>query len=91
MRSASSLTNLIWETGKLPNSFQQSTVIPILKPDKDAEDAASYRPIALTSSLSKLIECLIVNQLTHCLERDGVLSAVQSAFQSNRSTMDPLM
>ena len=54
--------------------------LSLLKLDKDAEDAASYRPIALTSSLSKLIEHLIVNQLTPHLECDGVLSAVQSAF-----------
>jgi len=85
------LINLIWKTGEMPSPFLKAIVVPILKPDKDPTDPASYRPIALTSSLSKLIERLVVNRLTYRLENNKILSYVQSAFRSNRSTTDTLM
>ena len=85
------LANLIWETGAMLSSFLHAIIVPILKPDKPADEAKSYRPIALTSCLSKIIERLVVNRLVHHLESTNTLSAVQSGFRSNRSTTDPLM
>jgi hypothetical protein len=59
------LANLIWLTGEMPSSFLCSVIIPILKPDKPPEETRSYRPVALTSCLSKLIEHLVVHRLTY--------------------------
>jgi hypothetical protein len=38
---------------------------------------------------SKLIERLVVTRLTYRLEQNGILSAVQSAYQLGRATTDP--
>ena len=43
--------NDIWETGKFPESWELSTVIPVPKPGKDHTEPTNYRPIALTSCL----------------------------------------
>ncbi|GFX51202.1 reverse transcriptase domain-containing protein [Trichonephila clavipes] len=48
--------NLSWATGKLPKIWKLSTVIPILKPNKNASECKNYRPISLTSTLCKLME-----------------------------------
>ena len=85
------LANLIWETGAMPSSFLHAIIVPVLKPDKPADEAKSYRPIALTSCLAKIVERLVVNRLVYHLESTNTLSAVQSGFRSNRSTTDPLM
>ena len=61
---------MAWQTGEIPSSFTRSIVIPILKPNKPAKELKSYRPIALTSCLSKLIEKLVVTRLSYRLEHD---------------------
>ena len=83
--------NLIWTTGAMPRSFLPSYIVPVLKPGKAATEPKSYRPIALTSCLSKLVERLVINRLTPELERRGVILNWQSGFRTNRSSMDPLM
>jgi hypothetical protein len=86
------LSNLIWTTGEIPNSFTRSLICPIFKQGKKpSEECSSYRPIALTSCLSKLIERLVVTLLTYHLEHDGILSHLQSAYQRGWSTLNPLM
>ena len=74
------LANLIWETGAVPSSFLHAIIVPVLKPKKPADEAKSYRPIALTSCLAKLVERLVVNRLVHHLESTNMLLAVQSVF-----------
>ncbi|GFS52155.1 reverse transcriptase domain-containing protein [Trichonephila clavipes] len=44
--------NLSCATGKLPKIWKLPTVIPILKPNKNASECKNYRPISLTSSAS---------------------------------------
>ena len=41
--------NDIWETGNVPKSWKEATIIPIPKPGKDNTNPNNYRPIALTS------------------------------------------
>jgi hypothetical protein len=38
-----------------------------------------------------VVERMVVNHLTYQLEEDHTISHLQSAFQSSRSTVDPLM
>lgn len=49
------LLNKIWQTGRLQRARKEATVVPLLKEEKESRLVASYRPIALTSCLSKLI------------------------------------
>ena len=49
---------------------------------------SSYRPIALTSTISKLLERLIVNRLSWWLEAKSLLSPWQAGFRKRRCTTD---
>ena len=83
--------NRVWETSVLPESWKVSTIVPILKPGKEAGVAASYRPIALTSCLCKLFEKMVNTRFVWLLETKGLISDNQFGFRKNRSTLDPLM
>ena len=85
------LYNKIWEQGKLPLCWKHSVVIPIGKPGKDRTEVKSYRPIALTSNLCKLMERMIVRRLMYEGEKKGLFSNHQSGFRSGRTTMDPVV
>ena len=50
------ILNDIWTKGDFPHQWRAATVIPIPKPNKDHADPNSYRPIALTSCLCKILE-----------------------------------
>jgi len=54
--------------GTNPRYMENVIIVPIKKPDKDPTDPASYRPIALTSHLGKVMETMVNNRLVHYLE-----------------------
>jgi len=56
-------------SGSFPSSWNQVVVLPIPKVDKDRMDPNSYRPIALTSCLYKVVERMINNRLVWYLEK----------------------
>ena len=85
------LFNLVWETGKIPNAWKQSVIVPILKPGKEASDPSSYRPIALTSQLGKTMERMVTERLNYFLESNNLLSPFQSGFRKGRNTSDSLL
>lgn len=85
------LYNKIWEEGKLPKSWKHSIIVPIVKPGKDRSEATSYRPIALTSNMCKIMERLIVNRLTYEIESKGLFTPYQSGFRKGRTTMDSIL
>ena len=85
------IINKIWETGVLPKTWKVSIIIPAKKPNKDAHQATSYRPIALTSCVCKLMEKMINTRLVWHLENKELLSPFQYGFRKNRCTLDPLL
>ena len=85
------IINKIWETGILPRSWKIAIVIPVKKPNKDPHQTTSYRPIALTSCVCKLMEKMINSRLVWHLETNKLLSPFQFGFRKNRSTLDPLL
>ncbi len=86
-----SLYNKIWEQGKLPRMWKHSVVVPIGKPGKDKTEVKSYRPIALTSNLCKIMEKMITIRLGYVVEKRGMLPPHQSGFRNGRTTMDPII
>ena len=82
--------NDIWQSGDIPKAFKHAIIVPILKPEKDPKLPASYRPIALTDHLGKLLETIVNNRLTHFLESKGIISKNQSGFRGKRQCMDQL-
>ena len=82
--------NQIYSKGVFPALWSQSLLIPIVKPGKPENTKSSYRPIALTSSLCKLLEKIINARLVHTLESTSFFSPYQYGFRKARSTIDPL-
>jgi len=59
------LFNRSLSEGRFPAVFKQAFVTPVVKkPGLDATDTSSYRPISNLSVLSKLLERLVVSQLS---------------------------
>ncbi|GFU33560.1 probable RNA-directed DNA polymerase from transposon X-element [Trichonephila clavipes] len=57
------LINKIFSLRHFPNNWKNAIVFPIKKPDKNAHNPSSYRPISLLSILSKITEYIILNRL----------------------------
>ena len=64
----------------------KARVLPIPKPGADPNAAKGYRPIALLSVLSKILEGLMKDRLSFILESHQNLSECQQGFRQGRST-----
>ena len=53
--------NKVWLKGMYPKSWSEATVIPIAKPGKDHSLPSSYRPMAMTSCISKTMKRMVNN------------------------------
>ncbi|GBM83252.1 hypothetical protein AVEN_79345-1 [Araneus ventricosus] len=85
------LFNRIWQEKVFPLSWLKAIVVPIPKPGKGKQDPNNYRPIALTSCFSKLLERMVSARLMHVLERSRWFVPSQSGFRRRRSTIDNLL
>lgn len=83
--------NNIWKAGKIPSEWKRAIVIPIEKPGKDSINPDGYRPISLTSHLSKIMERIIMERLSYYLERQNSFSPYQCGFRKGRMTMDSVI
>jgi hypothetical protein len=57
--------NKSWREGVFPPSWKDAVIVLILKPGKPQGQLDSYRPIALTSCLAKVMERMIVKRIQH--------------------------
>ena len=85
------LYNLTWDRGILPFSWKRSVVTPILKPNKPAHEHSSYRPIALTSVLCKVMERLVCDRLSWHMDTNGLFNRHQSGFRRMRCCQDHII
>jgi len=85
------IMNEIWLTGNFSSSLLQSYVVPIPKPGKDTTKPTNYRPIAPTSCVCKIMECMVNNRLMWYLERNNIITPAQSGFRKGRRTADACM
>ena len=85
------ILNKIWTSVDFPQQWRAATVIPTLKPNKDHDDQLSYRPIALTSCLCKVLERMINTRFIWYLEKYKILDRSQCGFRKYRSTTDHLV
>lgn len=83
--------NKIWEESDLPDDWHHATIIPLLKPTKNASLPESYRPISLTSTICKVMEKMVTNRLQWFLERNNLLSKNQTGFRKNKSTVHHIL
>ena len=83
--------NLSWFLHSFPSIWKTSSIIPIHKMGKPLDSPASFRPISLTSCVSKLFERIILSRLLFFLESNSILSPRQASFRPGRSTLDQIL
>ena len=86
-----SLFNRSWHSHTFPSCWKPTTIIPIHKPGKPTPSPSFFRPISLTSCISKLFERLIISRLTFHLESNHLLSTCQAGFRPGRSPLDQIL
>uniref|UniRef100_H3AL42 Reverse transcriptase domain-containing protein n=1 Tax=Latimeria chalumnae TaxID=7897 RepID=H3AL42_LATCH len=79
------LYRAIWEEGKMPNEWRESTLVPVFKKKGDVQDC-NYRGIALMSHAMKLWERIIEKRLRKLVQ----ISENQFGFCQERSTIDAI-
>ena len=77
--------NASLEQGIFPDKLKLAKIIPIYKKG-DTRNIQNYRPIALLSIFSKLLEKLVYNRVITFIEGMGILNEEQHGFRMNRST-----
>ena len=82
------LFNKVWREGRLPSSWKEAVIIPVRKPGRDGSKPLSYRPIALTSCVCKLMERMVNERLLYYVEVNGLIARYQSGFRKGRGCMD---
>jgi len=85
------LINTSFSTNVIPINWKTSIINPILKPNKDSNDINSYRPISLTTTISKIIEKMIVSRLSWFLDKNNLLNPAQAGFRKSFCTSDPII
>jgi hypothetical protein len=83
--------NEIWKEGKFPVDWHHAIIIPLLKPNKQASNPESYRPISLTSTLCKVMEAMVNKRLQWFMEKNNLISTNQSGFRKHKSTIDQIL
>ena len=78
------------DQGHVPIIMKQANITPIHKGGSRSE-AKNYRPISLTSHLTKIFERVIREKLVKFLEENNLLNANQHGFRSRRSCLTQLM
>ena len=83
--------NLFWSSHSFPSIWKTSSIIPIHKEGKPLDSPASFRPISLTSCVSKLFEGIILFRLLFYLKSNSILSPRQAGFRPGRSALDQIL
>lgn len=88
-RPLAKLFCLSYRAGIFPSCWKLANVTPIPKKG-EANNPENYRPIAVCSALSKVMESMINHHLVRYLESNGLLNDRQYGFRKGRSTGDLL-
>ena len=83
--------NLSMSSHSFPSIWKTSSIIPIHRMGKPLDSPASFRPISLTSCVSKLFERIILSRLLFFLESNSILSPGQAGFRPRWSTLDQIL
>ena len=86
----SKLMNDSFQTSEIPSQLIESIIAPIFK-GGDRTTAKNYRPVALTSHITKIMERIIKDVIVQHLEDNCVINENQHGFQTGRSTISELL
>ena len=75
---------------KFPGQWKYSKVLPLHKKDSTLEQK-NYRPVAILSPLSKILEKIIYEQLYNYFSRNKILHPNLHGYRKHRSTQTALL
>lgn len=73
------------QTGVVPGEWRKANIVAIYKGKGSKQEAASYRPVSLTSVPCKILEHVIFRHVMHHCEENNILVDYQHGFRSKRS------
>ena len=76
--------------GEVPDSWKEANVTPIFKKG-DKKKPGNYRPVSLTSTLSKLMETIIRDEIINYLNTNSLFVDNQYGFRKGRSCESQLL
>ena len=82
--------SLVVRVGSFPACRKQANVTPIQK-GPPFSSVANYRPISMTSVLSKVFERRVSVRLGRYMERSGVFPTTQFAYRKGLGTCNALL
>ena len=77
-------------SGVVPPSFKRAAITPVFK-SGDRSVPSNYRPISLTSVISKVLQRIIRKQVSSFIDKKGFLNNTQHGFRSGRSCLSALL
>ena len=79
-------------SGLFPQVFKSAVIFPLLKkPSLDPNELKNFRPISNLPFISKIIEKLVLVQISHHLSANNLLNQFQSAYRPGHSTETALL
>ena len=78
------------KSGIVPSQLKIAKIIPVFK-SGNAALMDNYRPIALLSNFSKILEKIVSIRLYSFLETNNILSGSQFGFRQGHSTVHPMV
>src|SRR5436190_22384750 len=79
------IANTSLQTGQFPTNMKSAKVNPLHKKGRK-DDINNYRPISLLSSVSKILEKIVLVTLLKHLEINNLLTKSQHGFRKGKST-----
>ena len=76
-----SLFNIVFDSGCIPESWSEGSIVPIYKNKGDPANADNYRGITVLICFGKLFTCILNNRLNSYLENYNVLCEKQAGFR----------
>ena len=79
------LINKSLEEGSFPNNWKNAIVKPLIKKLSMGPVDTNYRPVSNLKYFAKVLECVVLKQITHHCESNKLLPCHQSAYRKNFS------
>ena len=86
------IVNLSLSTGVFPDSLKHAIIGPLIKKQSlDRNTLKNYRPVSNIKFLSKVIERIVVNNITKHMNENNLGEPLQSAYRAAHSTETALL
>ena len=79
------------DEGKIPEVLKKGTISPIYKGSGDKRKPKSYRPVTLTSTVSRVFEKVLKARIVDFLESGEKINEGQHGFRRGRSCLSQLL